>query len=87
MDRWKGLIAAFDMDYLEGLNPWNAEKVEKAFAGRSHGEKCVIQFLLNLWDNKMDWECGAFDLFEAYCTWDTDRRKAFLVWANDPFWP
>ena len=87
MDRWTALIAAFEMDYLEGMKPWNADNLEKAFAGRSHGEKCVIQFLLNLWDFRIDWACGRFDLFEAYGIWDDIRKNAFLSWANDPFWP
>jgi hypothetical protein len=87
MTRWEGLVAAFDMDYLEGMNPWNADKLEKAFAAKSHGEKCVIQFLLNLWDYREEWDCGRFDLFEAYGIWDEIRRKAFLLWANVPFWP
>ena len=87
MTRWEALVAAFDMDYLEGMNPWNADKLDQAFAGKSHGEKCVIRFLLNLWNGTEEWECGRFDLFEAYCTWDEVRRKAFVSWANDPFWP
>jgi hypothetical protein len=87
MTRWEALVAAFDMDYLEGMIPWNADKLDQSFAGRSHGEKCVIRFLLNLWDRQEKWECGRFDLFEALRIWDTDRRKVFLSWANDPFWP
>ena len=87
MTRWEALVAAFDMDYLEGMNPWNADKLDQAFAGKSHGEKCVIRFLLNLWNGTEEWECGRFDLFEAYCTWDEVRRNAFLSWASDPFWP
>lgn len=67
--------------------PWDAATLEKTFAGKSHGEKCVIQFLLNLWDRSEEWSCGRFDLFEAYGIWDEIRRKAFLSWANGPFWP
>jgi hypothetical protein len=87
MNRWETLIAAFDMEYLPGMNPWDADQLDETFAGRSHGEKCVIQFLLNLWDGGVEWKCGRFDLFDAFGIWDDVRRRAFLAWANDPYWP
>jgi hypothetical protein len=87
MNRWEALVSAFEMDYIDGMAPWNASKLDKAFAAKTHGEKCVIRFLLNLWDRQEKWECGRFDLFEALRIWDADRRKVFLTWAIDPFWP
>ena len=87
MDRWNALVAAFEMDYLPGMFPWDAAKLESSFAGASHGEKCTIQFLLNLWDHSGEWTCGKFDLFEAFGVWDEIRVNALLSWAKAPFWP
>jgi len=88
MDPWKALVEAFEMAYLPGMDPWEPVKlVEEAFPGASHGEKCTIRFLVNLWNAADEWSCGTFDLFDAYGIWDETRRKAFLSWANDPFWP
>lgn len=87
MSRWESLVAAFELEYLEGMQPWDANKLEKSFAAKSHGEKCVIQFLLNLWDRGTEWSCGPFDVLEAFGVWDDIRRNAFLSWANNRFWP
>ena len=87
MDRWQTLVAAFEMDYLPGMVPWDAVGLEKSFPGATHDEQCTIRFLLNLWDHTSERSCGPFNLFAAYDTWDDIRRNAFLSWGNDPFWP
>ena len=84
--RWQALVDAFAI-HKSGTDPWDALIFAENFAGASHGERCVIQFLLNLWDAGGDWSCGKFDVIEAYSVWDDKRRTAFLTWANQPWWP
>ncbi len=33
------------------------------------------------------WRCGPFDAVDAMGTWDSTHRKAFLRWAESPWWP
>ena len=84
--RWQPFVDTFDLK-KPGASPWDVDRLAASYAGASHGEKCVIQFLLNLWDAGGGWECGKFDVIEAYSVWDEKSRKAFLGWANEPWWP
>lgn len=85
-DKWNQLVNSFGLT-VPGLDPWDAIALAGNFHGASHGEKCTIQFLLNLWNGGHDWQCGAFDVFEALATWNGKQQQAFLVWAADPWWP
>ena len=84
--RWQALVDSFQLP-KKGVDPWDALELAEKFTGASHGERCVIQFLLNLWDAGGNWECGKFDVIEAYSVWDEKNRNAFLGWATDPWWP
>jgi len=84
--RWSRLVASFRLRKT-GAEPWDASTLDESFSGASHGEKCTIRFLLNLWNADCDWSCGPFDFFDAYATWDDESRDAFLAWAKDPWWP
>ena len=84
--KWQSLVDSFSL-HKPGVNPWDANELDEQFDGASHGEKCTIQFLLNLWNGSDDWKCGKFDLFDAFATWNETQRTAFLSWAIDPWWP
>lgn len=72
-----------------GVEPWEPMLLDEWAASSviSHGELCAAQFLLAVWDNKGDWNCGNFDLMEALSVWDIEHRVAFLSWASQPWWP
>ena len=84
--RWQSLVDLFKLT-KPGVDPWDAGVLAENFAGASHGEKCTIKFLLNVWNPGGGWDCGPFDLIEAYQAWDDTHRNAFCIWANNPWWP
>lgn len=84
--KWQDPVNQFGIK-KSGANPWDAKTLEVNFDGASHGEKCVISFLLNVWDPGGDWSCGKFDVIDAMGIWNEKERDAFLIWAIKPWWP
>ena len=84
--RWQALVDSFAIS-KRGVAPWDALELAENSSGASHGERCMIQFLLNLWDPGGNWPCGKFDVIEAYGVWDAAKRHAFLSWATNSWWP
>lgn len=84
--RWQTLVNLFGVK-KPGIAPWNAELIAKNVAGANHAERCAIQFMLNVWDPNGNWDCGQFNVIEAFRVWDEEYREAFLRWADDPWWP
>ena len=84
--RFFDLVSRFALQ-KEGSEPWNADVLDAECAAASHGEQCVIRFLLYVWNPAEPWKCGPFDFFDAISVWDDRNRQAFLSWASDPFWP
>ena len=50
-----------------------------------HGEKLVAQFLLRVWNQYEEWECGKFDPIEAQGVWDDEHWQGFQKWTANPF--
>jgi hypothetical protein len=71
-----------------GISSWHAERLDKwAASGKaSHGEACTAKFILAVWDSDFDWQCGKFDLIDAFRVWDEYHRDAFREWVRDPWW-
>lgn len=44
-------------------------------------------FLLQVWDPGRKWSAGIFRVARALARWDDFHRRAFLAWAQDPWWP
>lgn len=84
--RWQSFVDQFCLR-KPGADPWDALKLDKSYQGASHGEKCTISFLLNVWSPGDDWSCGKFDLMDAIGVWDEDQLAAFRIWVNKPWWP
>ena len=84
--RWQSLVDQFNLKKA-GVDPWDALALDKSFHEASHGERCSIAFLLNVWSPNDTWECGKFDLIDAFGVWDEDQLAAFRIWANNPWWP
>ena len=70
-----------------GIDPWIPHELNRWAVGpASSGERHAARFVLAVWDNAADWECGRFDIVEALTVWDEPHRAAFLAWAGDPWW-
>lgn len=70
-----------------GIRPWDANVLDEwAAGGASHGEKCTARFLLAVWNPSEAWRSGRFDLMDALGAWDLEHRRAFLEWAQNPWW-
>ena len=86
-DRITHLAKAFPtLSRLDIVKDWNANALDRwALSGVSHGDKLAVQFVLAVWNQWTEWECGHFDVVEAYGVWDATHWKAFQTWASDPF--
>ncbi len=84
--RWQQIVDRFELT-KDGAKPWDAKTLDANFSGASHGEKCTICFLLNVWAPGGTWQCGSFDFIDAFRVWHPNKRDAFLAWAKDPMWP
>jgi hypothetical protein len=73
---------------VAGVRPWSATTLATA-SGLSHGEHCVVQFLLSVWNPSplAEWKCGRFDVQDALGVWSGEYLKAFVAWAAKPWWP
>lgn len=73
---------------VPGILPWNAKELDAwaASAIPSDGERYAAQFVLSIWDNAGNWQCGKFDVVDALRIWDPMHCAVFIEWANDPWW-
>jgi|SRR5579884_1080458 len=72
-----------------GIRPWDASALDDwAASGEpGHGALCAAQFVLSVWNPKISWSSGKFDIHEALAVWDKSHCEAFLVWVAKPWWP
>ena len=86
-DRWQSFVDSFGL-VKSGVAPWDARVLGANYSGASHGERCTIAFLLNVWDANGDWPCGTFDVIDALSVWQgSPAHAAFVKWASSPWWP
>lgn len=52
----------------------------------STGEKHAARFVLRVWNFTVKWSIGKFDVIDALGTWDEGNRRAFVAWAQNPWW-
>lgn len=74
---------------VPGVRPWDASALDDwaASGEMGHGALVAAQFVLSVWNPKMTWSCGKFDIHEALGVWDGKHSAAFLAWAAKPWWP
>lgn len=53
----------------------------------SSGERHAARFILSVWNPRVRWAIGRFDLHDALGTWDLEHRAAFARWTAAPWWP
>ena len=70
---------------LNVVKNWDAKALDTWALSASHGKKLAVQFVLSVWNQWEAWECGRFDVIEAYGVWDADHWAAFRGWADAPF--
>lgn len=72
-----------------GTQPWDAEELDAWAVGPApgHGARSAARFVLTVWNEAGEWQCGRFELMEALACWDSAHRAAFLEWAREPWWP
>lgn len=71
---------------VAAVNEWDPLALDAwAVGGASSGEKLAIQFVLSVWNQYDEWQCGRFDVIEAYGRWDAGHWAAFKAWSSDPF--
>ena len=64
------------------LNRW-----VRTFPGITAGSLMAGRFILQVWNPMTKWTAGRFNVVEAMQRWDLAHRRAFLNWAQDPWWP
>lgn len=70
-----------------GVVPFDPEELDRWACGPvpSSGGLYAAQFVLAVWNNYAEWQCGKIDIIRALNTWDAAHREAFLAWAEDPW--
>lgn len=88
--RFAALVSSFpSVANVPGTAPWNADVFDRWAAATpiSPGELATARFLLAVWNPGHKWESGCFGLMEAVRIWDDTHHRAFLAWAEAPWWP
>lgn len=71
----------FNFDAVR-LNRW-----VRTFPGVTAGSLMAGRFILQVWNPHTKWTAGRFNVVEAFQRWDEAHRRAFMAWAQEPWWP
>ena len=88
LERISELAKAFPSLAEQGsVKNWDAMTLDEWAASGipCHGEKIAAQFLLRVWNQYEEWECGKFDPIEAQGVWDDEHWQGFQKWTAKPF--
>jgi len=73
--------------------PWNATNFyrwTRTSPEITSGSHHAAAFVLNVWDPTGPWTTSGrlrFNVSVAFQHWDGAHRRAFLEWAQNPWWP
>ncbi len=72
-----------------GADPFDADMLNAwVRSGAATGaSRHAVRFVLQVWNSREPWTAGAFNVVDAFASWDDHHRATFLVWANDPWFP
>jgi hypothetical protein len=73
-----------------GIEPWDALVLDRWAStdpAVTSGSLAAVRFLLHVWNDQTDWQCGQFSLREAYGAWDREHWAAMLECLNAPIFP
>jgi hypothetical protein len=69
---------------------WSARRFDSHLARATlsgSGSWAAAAFVLNVWNDSLEWKCGPFNLGNAMRRWDNGHRAAFAAWAMNPVLP
>jgi hypothetical protein len=75
---------------VPGIEPWDALVLDHwavTSPAVTSGSLATVRFLLHVWNDQTDWQCGPFSLHEAYGTWDGNHWAAMLEFLKTPTFP
>lgn len=75
---------------VPGISPWRPLTLDHwcATSGAvTSASRCAVQFLLHVWDDSTEWQCGPFSIRRAYGCWDAEHWAAFTTFIRWPFMP
>ncbi len=75
---------------VPGIDPWDALVLDHWAATSpavTSGSLAVTKFLLHVWNDQTDWQCGRFSFREAYGAWDENHWAAMLEFLKTPTFP
>jgi len=77
-------------DSTPGIDPWDSLVFDRWAATSpavTSGSLSAARFLLHVWNDQTDWQCGSFSIREAYGTWDEQHWAAMLKFLKAPVFP
>lgn len=75
---------------VPGIAPWRPLMLDHwvvTSGAVTSASRCAVQFLLHVWDDSTDWQCGAFSIRRAYGCWDAEHWATFESFVRWPFMP
>lgn len=75
------------LPHVEGVEPFDAIKLDRWASGPapSSGQRHAARFVLSVYNNLAEWECGKFEIALAVGVWDAAHVRAFAEWAREPW--
>ncbi len=73
-----------------GIGPWDSLALDHWAATSpsvTSGSLAAARFLLHVWNDQTDWQCGRFSLREAHGVWDGNHWAAMLDFLKTPTFP
>jgi len=77
-------------DGTPGIKPWDALVLDPWAATSpavTSGSLTAARFLLHVWNDQTDWQCGRFSFRDAYGVWDGKHWAAMLDFLKAPTFP
>lgn len=74
---------------LPGVDPWDARKFDRAsfdMKGGTAFQEAAL-FVLNVWNDEIEWQLGRFNLMRALREWGPQEREAFFQFTLKHAWP
>jgi hypothetical protein len=87
--RFPGFAAVVPDKILHGSINFDASAFDQWASSTSSliskGERIIAQFILGVFDQYHEWECGRFDIFEAAGVLSKGNLQVISEWVRKPF--
>lgn len=73
---------------LRGIEPFDAELLVRGLRSpaHTHASRQAVRFLLDVFNIRIAPGGTHFEVVVAMATWDATHQRAFLAWAEAPWW-